>query len=132
MDNHFTIDTMKAQVDHILNQHPTLNIHGMDLPSHERSRLHHSDLHIATLAVERHKLRTVDSLRAIYLITQWIAEHMQPTSETLLRSYWLKHKAEKEVGYITDGQFITAALLADYRFIVNGGISADIYCEFIR
>lgn len=52
----------------------------------------------------------------------WIRKHLppQPASRRYFSSYALKHIAEEEIGYITNGLFIAAMLHCGHGFIRQG------------
>lgn len=65
---------------------------------------------------ERQDLR--DHHAKVGEIVQWLRKHIAPikTINTKRTSYGLKHVVEKDLGYITNGQFIAAAIIAGYDY----------------
>ena len=60
-------------------------------------------------------------------IARWIERNLVPTQSfcTYMGSYGLKHIAEAELGYVSNGEFISAALALGFRMKVeNGGPNA--------
>lgn len=69
------------------------------------------------------KATLLDSIEAVYKCCEWLKDVERIKGiNTRHNSYGLKHIAETEIGYITNGVFIAAAILLgfDYR-IINGG-----------
>lgn len=62
-----------------------------------------------------------ENWRAVEVTCHWIQKNMAPikTFNRDSTSYGLKHRAEKDIGYITNGVFITAALLMGYKYKVD-------------
>lgn len=60
---------------------------------------------------------------AIGKTVDWLQKYIQPikTINTKHSSYNLKHIAEKDIGYITNGVFIAAAIIADYPYKIEDG-----------
>ena len=75
----------------------------------------------AKLREERKTLRK--SVDAVWRTVDWLRENIQPikTINTKHSSYGLKHVAEKDVGYITNGVFIAAAMIAGYPYKIEYG-----------
>jgi hypothetical protein len=73
------------------------------------------------LAQERHELRI--NHKAVEETYYWIQKNMMPIKSFNLEvtSYGLKHRAEFEIGYIINGVFIAAALIAGYRVKSRNG-----------
>lgn len=67
------------------------------------------------LELERAELRL--NFKAVEQTFEWILENMVPTKSFNLdsTSYGLKHRAEHDIGYIINGVFIAAALIAGYK-----------------
>jgi hypothetical protein len=59
---------------------------------------------------------------------EWITANLQPVKTPTTESYHLKHVAEKDIGYITNGLFIVAALLCGLtvkRYSINAGVGVS-------
>ena len=57
-------------------------------------------------------------------VQAWLSVMIEPTktiSPTLASSYGLKHQCESDVGYVTNGSFIAAALLAGFPHVLRSG-----------
>ena len=100
---------MKADVEKLLEQHPLLSDGGYGRPKD------YWDKHTAWRAA----LVTPTSIVEIERLCHWIDGNLSPQKSINRRhtSYGLKHIAEREIGYITNGQFIVAALLCGYRMM---------------
>ena len=63
------------------------------------------------------------SVEAFARVRDWVAANLQPIKGTNRRrsSYGMKHIAESEIGYITNGVFIAAMLANGYRMDPNPG-----------
>ena len=59
----------------------------------------------------------------------WIREHLPPTPRCrgYYSSYYLKHVAEAEIGYLTNGLFIAAMLHCGHRFRQPGKDNPNAY-----
>lgn len=69
---------------------------------------------------QSNRVRLYKSLDSVNRIAQWIQTHYQKSNKfSKYTSYGIKHFAEKEVGYVTNGEFIVAALLLDYEIENN-------------
>jgi len=70
----------------------------------------------AKLMEDREKLR--NSTGQVEATVMWLRDNLEPTKTINRRrsSYGLKHIAEKDIGYITNGVFITAAIIAGYPY----------------
>ena len=101
-----TIDFSNRTVE-ILEAHPLLHDGGYGYGSHK------------TLPFDewRGDLLTDDSLIEVDQLCDWIDCCLSPGKTINYRhtSYGLKHIAERETGYVTNGQFILAALIMGYR-----------------
>lgn len=69
-----------------------------------------------TLLKNKAELRNNVALVAKTIV--WLEDNIQPinTINTSNSSYGLKHQAEKKIGYITNGMFIAAAMIAGYKY----------------
>lgn len=75
----------------------------------------------AILAKDEATLR--NSVAEVGITVQWLLENVQPT-KTINKhhtSYGLKHIAEKDIGYITNGVFIAAGIIAGYPYEIPYG-----------
>jgi hypothetical protein len=93
---------------------PELNAYGIGVyPHHQELPVPERDKFFAE---ERNELRrSVDRVAATI---EWLRKNIRPV-KTINRnytSYGLKHITEKEIGYIPDGVFIAAAIIAGYEY----------------
>lgn len=95
------------QVEQIMKAHPMLPDGGY---GHQRS-------YKVDIAELRRWLLNDESLSEIERLCAWIKSNLSPSKSINYRhsSYNLKHLAERETGYVSNGQFIVAALLLGYR-----------------
>lgn len=75
-----------------------------------------SDEKRALVTREREALR--QSTLAVAATVEWLRENVEATRtpNTRRSSYGLKHIAEKDIGYITNGVFIAAGIIAGYPY----------------
>jgi hypothetical protein len=68
------------------------------------------------LLSERDDIRRPDSLAAFIKTREWLSRHgKRKTLNKMGTSYGLKHVCEKDVGYITNGVFIAAAIAEGFH-----------------
>ena len=91
----------------ILAEHPTLTVYGFENPEETNP-----DEMAGRSAELRKSEATFDAA------CTWIREHLPPTprSRGYYSSYYLKHVAEVEIGYLTNGLFIAAMIHCGHRF----------------
>ncbi len=77
------------------------------------------------LANWRQDLR--NSAERVEAVRSWLEENIEPrrTINSSARSYGLKHLAEREIGYVTNGEFIAAAIIAGYAYRREAGESPN-------
>lgn len=104
----------RDEVNGILQQHPRLNFGGYGLGCGER-KLSPSE-RMGKIDGLRAHLLDDESIAQIGKVCDWINANleMQKTTNLRMSSYGLKHVVEKEIGYVSNGQFIVAALLCGY------------------
>jgi hypothetical protein len=111
----------KRPIDHHLaitmNRLPTLNDFGIGLfrDDYKRSR----EAQAKILADGRDVLR--QSVDRVNDTKEWLLDSVAPikTLNTRRSSYGVKHVAEKDIGYITNGVFIAAAVIAGYNYEIH-------------
>lgn len=105
----------RDEVNSILQQHPRLNFGGYGL-GRDDGRLTYAERTVK-LGGLRSRLLGDESIAQIGKVCDWIKANleMQKTTNSHMSSYGLKHVVEKETGYVSNGQFIVAALLCGYR-----------------
>jgi hypothetical protein len=76
---------------------------------------------LAIIAKDRETLR--GSAAAVANVVTWLRENVEPTRTVNKRrtSYGIKHVAEKDIGYITNGVFIAAGIIAGYPYEIVPG-----------
>lgn len=97
----------------IMQHEPQLTIEGFGIWSgHRRKSKREQE---AIFAEKRQRLW--GGIERIQPTCEWIEENLEPAHRFNSRwgSYTLKHLAEREVDYITNGQFIASMLLMGYR-----------------
>lgn len=96
-----------SRVQTIMGAHPLLNDGGYGLMKG----------HEGKFSQWRADLTTASSLAEVESLCEWIGRNLSPSKGINRRhtSYGLKHIAEREIGYRSNGQFILAALLLGYR-----------------
>lgn len=102
----------------ILTAHPTLTVYGFENPDKTDP---------AEMQERREALGRSEA--AFDAACAWIWEHLPPTprSRGYYSSYYLKHVAEAEIGYITNGLFIAAMLHCGHRFLHPGKGNPNAY-----
>lgn len=101
------MDNFTHRVQTILDAHPLLHDGGYGTPKGYK----------ADLAEWRAHLTAPDSLAEIETLADWIDRNLLRAKSINYRhtSYGLKHIAERQIGYVSNGQFIVAALLLGYK-----------------
>jgi len=100
-------------VNAVLEQHTWLHFCGYGLP-YDPSKTVAERTH--SVQVWRAALLDASSIVQIQKTCEWIKENFEQQKTVNYRhtSYGLKHIVEKKTGYISNGQFIVAALLCGY------------------
>lgn len=106
--------------DDVLNREPSLTDHGFGVfDGHRLSREERRQ----KLAAGRENLR--ESLATVVRIHEWLRANIRPIKTPDKGSYGTKHIAENAMGeYVTNGQFIAAALMAGYPMGTPDGPNA--------
>ena len=114
-----------AEMNRILDQHPQLTDHGFGtyndtFPGAPR------ETRDAEFKRDRETIQDDRSIAAFIATKHWLADF--PKIKTLNQkgtSYGLKHIAEEEIGYVTNGVFIAAAIAEGFRVVcIDGGPNA--------
>jgi hypothetical protein len=102
----------------VLAKHPTLTAYGFENPD---------ETDPAEMQERSEELRKSEA--AFDAARVWIREHLPPTprSRGYYSSYYLKHVAEAEVGYLTNGLFIAAMIHCGHRFRQPGRGNPNAY-----
>ncbi len=99
-------------LEDVMNEHPALNWGGYGAPRMRRSE---RDGWPERFAAERAQLAGTEA--DVIRIAHWMRANLRPTKGAgpdSPSSYGTKHYAENDLGYITNGQFIAAAIMAGY------------------
>lgn len=96
----------------MLEAHPYLNYSGGTSGRYDkRTSLEEHDQH-----VQQQRAALEDDFPDVLKVAEWIRSNTYMTKRiTKYSSYGWKHVAEKELGYVSNGQFIAAAILCGYR-----------------
>lgn len=115
----FNVEAMQAVVIQKIEAIPGLSMHGFGVFGENQLP---PEIAAQKLQQERRVLVRSDSLRAVFLLMEWSKERLQAVNEINYRlsSYALKHLAEKEVGYVSNGQMILALILLGYDWAGQG------------
>ena len=102
----------------VLAEHPTLTVYGFENPE---------ETDPAEMQERIAELRRSEA--AFDVACVWIREHLPPTprSRGYYSSYYLKHVAEVEIGYLTNGLFIAAMIHSGHRFRQPGRGNPNAY-----
>jgi hypothetical protein len=107
------------EMQRVLDQQPQLGNFGFGVYAPERK----TGLEQATeLARKRDEIRSPVSLAAFIATRAWLRRHnKRKTINRSGTSYGLTHVAERDVGYITNGAFIAAAVAEDFCVVREEG-----------
>ena len=102
----------------ILAEYPTLTVYGFENPD---------ETDPAEMQERSEELRKSEA--AFDAACAWIREHLPltPRSRGYYSSYYLKHVAEVEIGYLTNGLFIAAMIQCGHRFRQPGRGNPNAY-----
>lgn len=104
----------KDDLASIMEMYPTLNDFGFGVPLNTRNIYRES-----YLRESRRSLQNSD--QEFIKVCEWLSQiKITKAINTKHTSYGLKHIAEKEVGYITNGLFIAAAIHSGFRIEISG------------
>lgn len=107
---------IETQLERVMSEIPRLTDFGIGLyeerhiPIEERPAL---------LAAEREALRK--NAPAVAATVEWLRKNVAPVRKRTHSSYGVKHVAEKDIGYITNGVLIAAAIIAGYPYKIVPG-----------
>jgi hypothetical protein len=125
-------DDIERRLAITMDREPVLNDHGLGIwdghlkrPPDERARI---------LQDDRCQLR--ENVKDVRRTLEWLLANLPP-AKTLRRpvgSYRLKHVAEGDIGYITNGVFIAAGLIAGYphRFYDEPNLSFGVSVRALK
>ena len=109
---------MRDMIAAIMAKEPTLNDFGFGLYVGD----HRKPLKEQAASLDHNRRALLASVDRVQATCQWIEDHLR-TRKTInprYSSYGLKHLAEKDVGYITNGVFIAAMIACGFRYRVDG------------
>lgn len=113
-----------AGLAEVMEQHPQLNSFGLGVfdPSGKPGRVRDAELAKGRAELAEREAR-------VYEIVAWLRDNLRPIQTPRWDSYGLKHLVEDQLGYITNGELIAAALIVGYSYRyrtpnVEFGISA--------
>lgn len=72
------------------------------------------------------RLQLEGAKERVIKISAWLRRNIEPT-KTICKdqsSYQYKHIADKHLGYVTNGEFIAAAIMAGYPYKEDDGLNA--------
>lgn len=117
MEHMMTSNGPTLSLVEVMERHPQLNLFGIGT-FNPRSKT--TEQRQAELADGRTALagREADVLE----IAAWLRENVAPIKTPTVTSYGMKHVVERAIGkYVTNGEFIAAALIAGYAFKYTAG-----------
>lgn len=107
----------KRDVQRIMDEVPGLNDFGIGVFNQRRKKPEEREKELA-----EGKAQLLDSVDACNKVCEWLASIDKiATINHRHSSYGLKHVAEEDIGYVTNGVFITAAIYCGYKFRVTPG-----------
>jgi hypothetical protein len=96
----------------VMEQHPLLCSFGIDVFAPRRKT---PEQRRAALVTERENLAGREAV--VRETAAWLREHITPIKTPTVSSYGMKHVMQQATGtYVTNGEFIAAALIAGYPF----------------
>jgi hypothetical protein len=105
----------REDIQRVMDQVPNLNDFGVGVFC-----LHQRDPEMATAELEQGRKELLNSAEAVAKVCEWL-RGIEKTKTPTISSYYLKHVAEEEIGYVTNGVFIVAAILCGFPYRVNSG-----------
>jgi hypothetical protein len=110
--------TFQRKFERVLKAHPDLNFNGYG---------RWQDVSVPDTVVkpqlEDSRIRLVTGAHGVEQGYKWLKKNIGKVKRVNLKAnnYYLKHLADNEIpGYISNGQIIAAAIVADYGFAVRG------------
>jgi len=95
----------------VMDQHPQLGRFGIGVdPGHKTREVLEAELAESRVALAKREA-------AVHEIVGWLRDHDLTSIKTpSAGSYTLKHLVEEDIGYVTNGEFIAAALMVGYSY----------------
>lgn len=107
--------TSREDIQRVMDQVPGLNAFGVGV-----FFLDGRDPERAVVELDRGRRELLNSAEAVAKVCEWL-QGVEKTKTPKISSYYLKHVAEDEIGYVTNGVFIVAAILCGFPYRVNSG-----------
>lgn len=110
---------VEARLAITMRRHPELTDHGIGIYRENQNK---SAAELAAIyADNRRDLRA--SAPAVATAVAWLRENVTPTRTMNQHrtSYGIKHEAEDDIGYVTNGVFIAAGMIAGYPYKIEPG-----------
>lgn len=105
----------REDIQRVMDQVPGLNDFGIGV-----FWLDARDPERAAAELERGRCDLLRSVDAVARVCNWL-KGVERTKAPRLSSYYLKHVAEQDIGYVTNGVFITAAILSGFPYRLGQG-----------
>lgn len=110
------IKVTRDDIQRIMDEVPGLNDFGIGVYNPRRTKPEERERELAE--GKRVLLKSVDACNNV---CEWLRQIDKiKTINNRHSSYSLKHVAEKDIGYVTNGVFITAAIHCDYPYRIEG------------
>ncbi len=110
---------VEARLAITMQSHPELNDFGVGLfyADYKKSKSEQQAIY------EANRRALHKSAAAVETTVTWLRENIEPTKTVNKRqtSYGIKHVADKDIGYITNGVFIAAGIIAGYPYEIVPG-----------
>jgi hypothetical protein len=114
------ISRLADDLNRVLDDHPWLSTFGMGL-----SRTLGATVEEQKTKFDRYRQELRDALPGVARVYYWLIAEIGMISTPTRGSYGLKHVAENAIGhYVTNGEFIAAALIAGYPMREQRGPNA--------
>lgn len=96
----------------VMEEHPELTSFGIGVFDQRRKT---PDVRAAEMAQERADL--IEGEANVHKIVRWLRDNdLRPIQTPNANSYALKHTVERQIGYVTNGEFIAAAFIVGYPY----------------
>ncbi|MCA0252640.1 MAG: hypothetical protein LCH76_10200 [Actinobacteria bacterium] len=96
----------------VMEEHPQLTSFGIGVFDQRHKT---PDVRAAEMALERADL--IEGEANVHKIVRWLRDNdLRPIQTPHANSYALKHTVERQIGYVTNGEFIAAAFIVGYPY----------------
>ncbi|BBX30612.1 hypothetical protein B7435_23935 [Mycolicibacterium peregrinum] len=110
---------LAKEFESILEKNPRLSANGLGLSRDRRTTLAQQQADF-----ERHRQNLREGFVSVVRVLFWLQSSIGMIKTPTRSSYYLKHVAEQSVQhYVTNGEFIAAALMAGYPMKDSGGLN---------